>query len=56
MSNHDCVFGPHMPLISRDTGDIGGSLGLFLGASVLTLFGLIDVIIHYGVRKLCNQP
>ncbi|XP_064641053.1 uncharacterized protein LOC135495943 isoform X2 [Lineus longissimus] len=31
--------------------DIGGSLGLFIGASVLTLAELIDVIVHTFLRK-----
>ncbi len=28
------------------SGDIGGSIGLFVGASVLTAFEIIDVFLH----------
>ncbi|CAH1802002.1 unnamed protein product [Owenia fusiformis] len=34
--------------------DIGGSLGLFVGASVLTIFELLDVVIHNLLRVHCT--
>ena len=35
------------------TGDVGGSLGLFLGASVLTIVELFDALLHHGLKRLC---
>ncbi|ELT94811.1 hypothetical protein CAPTEDRAFT_212993 [Capitella teleta] len=35
--------------------DIGGSLGLFLGASVLTIFELIDAFLHHALRLACRR-
>ena len=37
-------------------GDIGGSMGLFIGASVITVFELADVIIHNVFRLYCCKP
>lgn len=36
-------------------GDIGGSMGLFIGGSVLSIFEFIDVFIHHGVRLALNR-
>ena len=35
-------------------GDIGGIMGLLLGASVLTIFELLDLILYNSLRKWCN--
>lgn len=33
------------------SGDIGGSIGLFVGASVMTLFELIDLFTNFSARR-----
>ena len=37
--------------ISHFTGELGGLLGLLLGASVLTLVELMDMLIYNGIIK-----
>ena len=32
------------------SGDIGGSIGLFVGASVLTAFEILDVFVHNALK------
>lgn len=32
-------------------GDLGGSIGLYLGGSILTIFELVDIFIHYCVKR-----
>ena len=41
--------------IFSSTGDIGGSMGLFIGASVITGFEFIDVIVLNIVRLHCRK-
>ena len=36
-------------------GDIGGSVGLCLGGSILTLFEIINLITGRGRKKLANR-
>ena len=38
------------------TGDIGGSMGLFIGASALTIFELLDVFAYVLFRKAAPKP
>lgn len=33
-------------------GDIGGSMGLFMGGSLLTLVGIFDLVIHFMIKKV----
>ena len=49
--------GQHLPMSWRIyvSGDMGGFMGLFLGASVLTLCELFDFLIYNCVRKLRTQ-
>ena len=35
--------------------DIGGAMGLFVGASILTTFELIDAILHHACKKVCKK-
>ena len=37
------------------TGDIGGSMGLFVGASVITVFELGDAILHNFLKMKLEQ-
>lgn len=32
-------------------GDIGGTMGLFLGASFLSVLEIVDFIIHRGIAR-----
>lgn len=34
------------------SGDIGGSMGLFIGASAITLFELLDVLLNISINKV----
>ena len=36
-------------------GEVGGFMGLLLGASVLTVFEFIDFIVRVLLSKLCNK-
>lgn len=38
-----------LTLLSRSPGDLGGQMGLFIGASILTLLEILDYI--YEARK-----
>ena len=38
------------------TGDIGGSMGLFVGASVITVFELFDAILHNLSKRQFLRP
>lgn len=49
---HTCVDQPSLfllTLLSFSSGDLGGQMGLFIGASILTLLEILDYI--YEVRK-----
>ena len=35
--------------------DVGGAMGLFVGASLLTTFELIDAILHHACKKICKK-
>ena len=37
-------------------GDIGGSMGLFVGASVITVFELFDAILHNLSKRQFLRP
>ena len=37
-------------------GDIGGSMGLFVGASVITVFELCDALLHNFLKLKMNPP
>ena len=39
-------------LFSSLAGAIGGNMGLLLGASLVTLFELFDLIVYNGIKKL----
>ena len=42
----------HFNFICLFTGDIGGYMGLFLGASIVTVCEIFDVVIYNALRKL----
>jgi hypothetical protein len=35
--------------------DVGGAMALFVGASILTTFELIDAILHHACKKVCKK-
>ena len=35
-------------------GDIGGSMGLFVGASVLTVFEIFDLVVHQSIYRVTH--
>jgi hypothetical protein len=37
------------------SGDIGGSIGLFVGASILTIFEILDTIFHTLARHSASE-
>lgn len=37
------------------TGDIGGSMGLFIGGSVLSLAEFVDIFIYRWMLKSCRD-
>ena len=41
--------------VPRLLSDIGGSMGLFIGGSVLSIFEFFDVFIHHGIRLVMNR-
>ena len=42
-------------LLIKFSGDIGGSMGLFVGASVITVFELGDAILHNFLKMKLEQ-
>lgn len=54
---HSCVDQPSLfplTLPSFSSGDLGGQMGLFIGASILTLLEILDYI--YEVRTREERP
>ena len=45
----------HIFSLYNFTGDIGGSMGLFVGASVITVFELCDAIIHNFLKMQIDK-
>ena len=41
-----------LKLLIRFAGDLGGYLGLLVGASVITVFELLDLFLYNGAVKL----
>jgi hypothetical protein len=37
----------------RSAGELGGFLGLLLGASVITLFEIVDAFLYFALVKYC---
>ena len=37
------------------SGDIGGSMGLFIGASVMTIYEIVDVILNYATETALRR-
>lgn len=37
------------------TGDIGGSMGLFIGASVMTIFEILDFVLNMSAEKAVKR-
>ena len=50
-----CVYSVHLYRFFPSAGDIGGSMGLFIGGSVLSIFEVFDVFLHHGARRALNR-
>ena len=51
---YDCILRV-CKICSPFVGDIGGTLGLFLGASIMTMFEIVDLLIREGFQLFARK-